>query len=97
MADKDSQSLTDLLFGPPRPEEDKREGDLAEVISAWYRAGRAWLRNGATFGTQPAESFPTPPPQLRGGSGVGETLSCPVATDHCALGERDKRRTEEQE
>ncbi|HTU18005.1 MAG TPA: hypothetical protein VMG10_08070 [Gemmataceae bacterium] len=51
----DLKPLADLLFGPARPNECKPDDELASLISAWFRARQAQLRDGASFGTPSAD------------------------------------------
>jgi hypothetical protein len=61
MAESDSRPLADVLFGSPPLETTDPNEELAEVISAWFRAVRARLHDGASFGTPSAEGLTAPP------------------------------------
>ncbi len=55
MAEADVRPLADILFGSGKTEPDPTDGELAEAISAWFRACRARVRDAASFGTPTAE------------------------------------------
>ncbi|HEY7310026.1 MAG TPA: hypothetical protein VH643_11760 [Gemmataceae bacterium] len=55
MAEADVKSLADILFGSGTTETDLPDVELAEAVSAWFRAWRARVRDAATFGTPAAE------------------------------------------
>lgn len=62
MAEADSKPLADVLFGHNDPESNRPDVELAEAISAWFRASRGRVRDGASFGPPGAE-FPIAPPR----------------------------------
>lgn len=54
MADVEQKPLEEVLFGPAHGAPTQAEADLAEAISAWFRASRAKLRDGAVVSTSSA-------------------------------------------
>jgi hypothetical protein len=55
MAESDVKSLADILFGSESTETDLPDVELAETVSAWFRAWRDRVRDAARFGTPTAE------------------------------------------
>jgi hypothetical protein len=60
MAEAEGRPLADILFGSAATEPDGTEVELAEAISAWFRAWRGQVRDAASFGTPTAELLKTP-------------------------------------
>jgi len=55
MAEEEGRPLADILFGSTPTQPDRPDVELAEAISAWFRACRAQVRDAASFGTPTAE------------------------------------------
>jgi len=64
MAESEQRPLEEVLFGPVLGAPTRPESDLAEAVSAWFRASRAKLRDGAVVSTSsaraPVDSHPPP-------------------------------------
>ncbi len=63
MAEADPKPLADVLFGVQDADSLGGDVELAEVLSAWFRASRAQVRDGASFGTRTAKEIEVPRPQ----------------------------------
>ena len=63
MAEVDPKPLADVLFGVQDAESLGRDVELAELLSVWFRASRAQVRDGAGFGTRTAKEMEVPRPQ----------------------------------
>ena len=63
MAEIESRTLAEVLFGSANATPAKSDTELAEAISAWFRVMRIRVRDGASFGTPDAELSNAPRPQ----------------------------------
>jgi len=55
MAEIESRPLAELLFGSANATPANSDTELAEAISAWFRAMRVRVRDAASFGMADAE------------------------------------------
>jgi len=63
MTEPESRPLVEVLFGPASATPAKPDAELAEVISAWFRAMRVGVRDGASFGMPDARRSNGPCPE----------------------------------